>query len=220
MTGARAPRAWLVAVAVAAVLAPASAGAQENRAARLNERAHQTREIVYFLQAPETHAFSLYHDYTEAREGIDKYVNVVRQGSSVSNPAAWNRDTGEALKTETLRGPAITAAGLDIGEPVRADSEAVVVRFPAVKKGQSIRLRIEETYTDAQRYRLEGEELVFDRSLGRALNAIVLPAGWYLTASAIPCAVSELPDGRIRLDFNNPRPDEVDVLLKAHRRPR
>ena len=45
---------------------------------RVSERAFQDREIVYFLKSPETHAFSLYHDYTETREGTDKYVNVVR----------------------------------------------------------------------------------------------------------------------------------------------
>jgi hypothetical protein len=27
-----------------------------------------------------------------------------------------------------------------------------------------------------------------------------------------------LPDGRVRLDFNNPRPDEVAVLITARRR--
>jgi len=46
----------------------------------------------------------------------------------------------------------------------------------------------------------------------------VLPAGWYLTATAIPATVSQLPDGRIRLDFWNGRPDSVDVLIKAKRR--
>ncbi|HEY0369527.1 MAG TPA: hypothetical protein VGC85_08020, partial [Chthoniobacterales bacterium] len=47
---------------------------------RLSERAHQDRDITYYLQAPETHAFSLSHDYTELREGTDKYLNVVRTG--------------------------------------------------------------------------------------------------------------------------------------------
>src|ERR1700722_5137555 len=42
----------------------------ETEQERLSERAHQDRDIVYFLQQPETHAFSLYHDYTEARPGI------------------------------------------------------------------------------------------------------------------------------------------------------
>jgi len=33
---------------------------------------------VYFLQQPDTHAFSLYHDYTETRAGVNAYANVVR----------------------------------------------------------------------------------------------------------------------------------------------
>ena len=46
---------------------------------RLSERAHQDRQIVYFLQQPESHAFVLYHDYTETRVGIDAYANVVKE---------------------------------------------------------------------------------------------------------------------------------------------
>src|SRR6185312_14773940 len=90
----------------------------------------------------------------------------------------------------------------------------------AVQPGGSARLRIAETYTDAKGYRLEGEELVFDRTFGRPRNSVVLPAGWYLTASSIPALVSETSDGRIRLDFVNPRNDEIAVLIKARRRGR
>lgn len=202
-----------------ALVAAGSLAAQEDPE-RLSERARQDREIVYFLNPPETHSFFLYHDYTETREGVDKYLNVVRKGSSASGPSARILDTGEELKVETLKGEAITRAGLDIGEPVAADTEVVVVRFPPVAKGGSIRLRIAETYTDAGRYRLDGDELVWDRTLGRPRNAVVLPAGWYLIACSIPATVSETEDGRIRLDFVNPRPDEIAVLLKAKRRHR
>jgi hypothetical protein len=196
----------------------AFAGAQEEN--RLDERAHQDRDIVYFLQQPETHSFDLYHDYTESRPGTDKYLNVVRKGSRASKPVGRILDTGETLKVETLRGDAITRAGLDIGEPVRSDSEVVVIRFAPVEKGKSIRLRISETYTDEKSYRLDGEELVFDRSFGRPRNAVVLPEGWYLTASSIPAVVTQTEDGRIRLDFVNPRPDEIAVLIQARRRPK
>ena len=203
----------------AAVLAAAAAvSAQEP--GRLAERAHQDREIVYFLREPDTHAFDLYHDYTETREGMDRYINVVRQGSTVANPGARILDTGEELKPEILKGEAITAARLDIGEPVRPDSEIVLIRFPPVARGASVRLRISETYTDPARYKMEGDELVWDRSFGRPRNAVVLPAGWMLTASAIPATVSVTEDGRIRLDFVNPRPDEIAVLIKAKKRQR
>jgi hypothetical protein len=205
-------------VALAAALLPAAGVRAQAAEERLLERARQDRDIVYFLQPPETHAFDLYHDFTESREGTDKYLNVVRKGSRASNPSALVLDTGQKLAAETLRGDAITRAGLDIGEPVVPGSEAVVIRFSPVAKGQSIRLRIAETYTDEKSYRLEGDELVFDRSFGRPRNAVVLPAGWALTVSTIPATVSQMADGRIRLDFVNPRPDEIAVLIKAKRR--
>jgi hypothetical protein len=185
---------------------------------RVSERAFQDREIVYFLKSPETHAFSLYHDYTETREGTDKYVNVVRAGSTVSDPSAKILDTGEPLEVETLKGQAITAARIDIGEAVRPASEAVVIRFPPVKKGQSVRLRIEETYTDPARYDLIDGQLMWRRSFGRPRNDMVLPAGWYLTASSIPATITQMEDGRVRLAFVNPRPDSIDVFVKG--RPR
>lgn len=186
---------------------------------RLSERARQTREIVYFLQQPETHAFDLYHDYTEAREGVDKYINVVRAGSTVSNPSAVILDTGAKLETRFLKGSAITQAGLDIGEAVKPETEVVVIPFPAVRKGQTTRLRISETYTDSVRYRAIGDQLVWDRGFGRPFNAVVLPAGWMLTHSAVPATVSTLPDSRVRLDFVNQRLDQIAVLIVARRRP-
>ena len=190
----------------------------ETEKERLSERAHQDRDIVYFLQQPETHAFNLYHDYTESRAGMDKYLNVVREGSTVSEPSAYVLDTGEKLATRLLTGAELSAAKIESEEPVKPGTQVVVISYPPVKKGQSIRLRISETYTAPASYRLDGDELVLDRSLGRPRNAVVLPAGWYLTASAIPATVTQLPDGRIRLDFWNGRPDSVDVLLKAKRR--
>lgn len=186
---------------------------------RLSERAHQDREIVYFLQPPETHAFDLYHDYTETRPGVDRYLNVVRTGSTASNPSARNLDTGEALRVETLRGDALPKSGLGDDEDIPPDAEVVVAHFTPVPPGGSVRLRISETYTDPKSYRLEGDELVFDRTLGRPRNAVVLPAGWLLTASSIPAQISETADGRVRLNFINPRPDEIAVVIKARRRP-
>jgi len=201
----------------AGVLA-AAAAVSGQEPGRLAERAHQDREIVYFLREPDTHAFDLYHDYTETREGMDRYINVVRQGSTVSSPSARILDTGEVLKPEILKGEAITTAKIDIGEPVRPDSEIVLIRFLPVARGSSVRLRISETYTDPARYKVEGDELVWDRSFGRPRNAVVLPAGWMLTASSIPATVSLTEDGRVRLDFVNPRPDEIAVLIKAKKR--
>jgi hypothetical protein len=195
---------------------PPSQGPTERE--RLSERAHQDRDIVYFLQSPETNALSLYHDYTESREGMDKYLNVVRTGSKVSKPSGKILDTGEALKVEVLTGAQLKAAGISAGdEPVAPDQEVVVTHFAPIKKGQSARLRLSETYTAPQSYHLDGDELVFDRSLGRPRNSVVLPRGWYLTWLSIPAVVRQTPDGLTRIDFVNGRPDAIDVLIKGKR---
>ena len=188
-----------------------------SQAARLSDRAHQDREIVYFPNDPATHSFSLYHDYTESRPGVGHYFNVVRAGSAVSNPSAVLLDTGEGLKVETLSGAELKKRGLDAGEPVTDTTPIVVISFPAVKQGQSVRLRITETYTDANRYLLDGDELVWDRAFGRPRNAVVLPEGWTVVASSIPAAISQDADGRQRLYFENGRNDEIQALIRARR---
>ncbi|MEX2178230.1 MAG: hypothetical protein WD801_05940 [Gemmatimonadaceae bacterium] len=181
--------------------APSSLPANLRR--RLDERAHQTREIVYELQQPETHSFDLYHDYTETRPGVDRYLNVVRAGSAVSRPRAVRLDTGEELRWEVQR---------------TDSSEVVVFHFSPPGAGESVRLRMFETYTDSARYTLVGDELVWNRAFGRASNIVVLPPGWLLTNSSIPATVGQQSDGRIRLDFINARPDEIAVLITARRR--
>ena len=193
--------------------------AKSSVATRIVDRAHQNREIVYFLRQPETNAFDLYHDYTELWPGVSTYLNVVRAGSTVSNPRAINLDTGAQLSYDVLKGDAITNAKLDVKD-VTPQTEVVRFRFPVVAAGSSVRLRMFETYTDTARYKLVGDELVWDRGFGRPTNAVVLPAGWMLTNSSIPTTVSTMPDGRVRLDFVNQRPDELAVLITARRRVR
>jgi hypothetical protein len=134
----------------------------------------------------------------------------------VSKPSAKILDTGEALPGEILTGAQMRAARIDAGgEQVADDQQVVVTRFAPVKKGQSVRLRLAETYTAPQSYRLEGDELVFERSLGRPRNSVVLPAGWYLTGLSIPGVIRQTSDGLTRIDFVNGRPDGIDVLLKG-----
>jgi hypothetical protein len=199
--------------------APAASGRAEGVVARVDyafsERAFQDQEIVYYLLDPSTRSFRLFHDYTETRPGMDRYLNLVRAGSKASDPEAYLLDTGERLEVETLRGMAITQRGVDIGMKPEDDTEVVVIWFAPPGEGESRRLRIWETYTDPGRYLRLGNELIWDRHFGRARNAIVLPEGWYLTTSSCPAVVSETEDGRIRLDFWDDEGDGVDAFVKA-----
>jgi len=142
----------------------------------------------------------------------------VREGSVASHPSAYVLDTGEQLKATEMSGAEMAASKINTGETVDPKARVVVIPFTAVKEGETLRLRIAETYTAPISYKLDGDELVFDRSLGRPRNAVVLPNGWYVTASAEPVTVSLLPDGRVRLEYWDDRPEAADVLLKARRR--
>jgi hypothetical protein len=186
----------------------------------LNERAYQDREILYELQAPETHAFRITHDYTVRKVGEKYYFNVVRAGSHVTNPESVDLDTGEKLKWEIISGKQARERKLPITEQLTDDSEIVVTYLARpLAEGTTNRIRLMETYADAKSYFMDGEELVWDRSFGRLRNTVVLPAGWYLTGLASPATIDTLRDGRVSVYVVNPRNDDVRVYLRARRRP-
>jgi len=185
----------------------------------LTERAYQDREILYELQAPESHAFRITHDYTVRKVGEKYYFNVVRAGSHVSDPESIDLDTGGKLKCEIISGKQATERKLPITDPIKDDSEIVVTHLVrAVGPGTTNRIRLKETYADAKSYYLDRKELVWDRSFGRLRNTVVLPPGWYLNGLASPGTIQTLPDGRVSVYVVNPRNDDIRVYLRARRR--
>ena len=191
----------------------------QNQNPPLAERAYQDREILYELQAPESHAFRITHDYTVRKVGEKYYFNVVRAGSHVSDPESIDLDTGEKLKWEIISGKQATERKLPVGEPVKDDTEVVVTYLARpLESGKTNRIRLKETYADPKSYYLDGDELVWDRSFGRLRNTVVLPTGWYLTALASPATIETLSDGRVSVYIVNPRNDDVRVYLRARKR--
>src|SRR5258706_14699691 len=162
-----------------------STAQNQNPQPNLSERAYQDREILYELQAPESHAFRITHDYTVRKVGEKYYFNVVRAGSHVTDPASIDLDTGEKLKWEIISGKQATERKLPITDPIKDDSEIVVTHLArALETGTTNRIRLMETYADPKSYYLDGDEMVWDRTFGRLRNTVVLPPGWYLTGLA------------------------------------
>jgi hypothetical protein len=183
-----------------------------------SERAYQDREILYELQAPETHAFRITHDYTVRNAGEKYYFNVVRAGSHVTDPESIDLDSGESLKWETIDGKAARERKLAAGE-VKDETEIVVTYLAhPLPVDATNRIRLKETYADAKSLYLDGDELVWDRSFGRLRNTVVLPPGWFLTALSAPATIQTLPDGRVSIYVVNPRNDDVRVYLRARKR--
>ena len=203
-------------VAIVLVLLPASQSSAQRPSSA--ERAYQDREILYELQAPDTHAFRITHDYTVRNAGEKYYFNVVRAGSRVTDPESIDLDSGAPLKWETITGKTARERKLSVGE-VKDDTEIVVTYLArALAEGATNRIRLKETYIDEKSLYLEGDELVWDRTFGRPRNTVVLPPGWYLTALSAPCTIQTLADGRVSIYVVNSRNDDVRVYLRARKR--
>ena len=183
-------------------------------------RSEQDREITYWLLDPSTHQFRISHDFTITRVGQKYAHSFVRKGSEVApDSKMFDVDTGKELKTYTVKGKDVNALGY---YPQPTDPDSVVVQGDLdrpIGEGQSIRVRVEETYTDPVGYTMEKDELVWKRTLGRPLNTVTLPAGWMLSSLDTPAVISLDDQGRVALRFTNPRNDELNITIKARRRP-
>lgn len=178
-------------------------------------RAEQDLVIHYWLLAPDSHQFRISHDFTVSKPG-QKYVHsFVRKGSVVSKSIVIDLNTGKELKTYNVDGKSVNALGY---YETPTDPDSVVVQADldhALAAGESVRVRVIETYTDPVGYRMQGDELVWDRTLGRPFNDVALPSGWMLSSVSVPAIVSLDTDGSVKCTFTNTRNDEIHVVLKA-----
>ena len=196
------------------ILVPAALYAQESI-----HRAEQDREISYWLLDPASHQFRISHDFTVTRVGQKSVHSFVRKGSVVSPDAKMiDLDTGADLVTHNAAGKDVNALGY-YPNKVEPDSVAVQGDLPdAVGEGQSVRVRVQETYTDPAGYVLENNELLWKRTLGRPFNEVTLPAGWMLTSVNTPAIIALDAEGRVKLRFTNTRNDELSVVIRAKKR--
>jgi hypothetical protein len=204
-------RARSVALVALAVLAASPSTAQFHRA-------EEDREITYWLLDPDTHQFRISHDFNVSRPGQRFVHNFVRTGSTASGAAFFDLDTGLALATTHARGREVNALSY---YPDRSGDDDLVLQGELARPladGESVRVRVVETYTDAERYGVKDGELIWDRTLGRPRNTVVLPAGWKLTSVSVPAVISLDAEGRLSCRFVNPRNDELHVVLKARKR--
>jgi hypothetical protein len=182
-------------------------------------RAEDDREITYWMLSPETHQFRFSHDFNIVRVGQKYAHSFVRKGSTVSpdDVTFIDLDTGKKLKTTVVSGKEVNALGY---YPEKSDDDDVVVQgelLQPVADGGSMRIRVMETYTDENRYYLDKNgELIWDRTFGRPRNTLTLPEHWVLTSCSVPAIIKEDEKGLTQLIFNNPRNDEVHVVIRAH----
>jgi len=94
----------------------------------------------------------------------------------------------------------------------------VVIPFAPLQTGQTLRLRIAETYTAPSSYRTEGEELVFDREPAGDRKCGGVAVGVVLHVQRRSGYREPTAGGRVRLVTGMIGLRRLDVLLKAKRR--
>ena len=169
----------------------------------------------YELLAPETAQFKIQFETAATEAGAAAYFNPIRKGSEASEERVFDIASGRALPFNVVTGSAARQAGLPDAD---LDTEYIRVALPRpVPQGGLVRLFIEKTYRDPKSYFSEGDTIVFARSLGVRRNAVVLPAGYEVTACNVPSQILSEPDGRIEVSFVNSAPDAASLILKARR---
>jgi hypothetical protein len=191
-------------------------------------RADGDREIRYWLLDPSTHQFRISHDFTVDRVGQASVHSFVRKGSEVAPDSKITLlDTGEALHTHIVSGKDVNALGY-YREQYDADTIVVQGDLPhALEKGQTARVRVEETYTDPVGYTManskdgdakNSKELVWTRTLGRPVNFVTLPEGWMLASVNTPATITLDAQERVTLRFTNTHPGDLAVTIRARHR--
>jgi hypothetical protein len=170
----------------------------------------------YELLGPGTGRFHIVYEVTATTAGATRFFNPIRKGSLATDETVRDRLTGRILPIAIVDGREAKAGGL-------ADAEVgeryIAVELPRAvpADGGEVRLLIEKTYQDAKSYFVEGETVVFSRSLGIKRNAVVLPAGYELVSCNVPAQVFGETDGRVRVSFMNTFPSEAAVVVKGRR---
>lgn len=171
----------------------------------------------YELLAPESARFRILYEVSATTPEARVYFNPIRKGSQASDEAVHDRLTGRALRFEVVSGAAARRGGHPEAE---LDTSYLRIELPrAVPKDGEVRLLIDKTYRDPKSYFVEGERIVFSRSLSIKRNAVVLPKGYELVSCNMPSQVLSEADGRILISFMNPSPSEAPLVVRARRLP-
>jgi hypothetical protein len=160
----------------------------------------------YEILEPGSEAFAITYLLESARAGATEIVNATRAGSMGTNISVFDPRTGQPVKFT-----------YDLGANGQYAIRATLP-FP-VPEGGIGRVLIYKTYTDVRTYQVNGDNLVWVRSLSGYRLGVVLPKGYAFVSSNVAAQVSTLPDGRLKLAFANPSGQANNLTIHATKTP-
>lgn len=169
----------------------------------------------YELLDPASAQFRIRYDVTAATPGARYFFNPIRKGSVATDESVFDRATGQPLAFEVVPGSAARVQGFGAAD---LETDYIRVTLPrAVPINGEVRILIVKTYQDPKSYYAAGDTIVFARSLGIKMNAVVLPAGYELVGLNVPSQVLTEPDGRTLISFINAGADAASLVVTGRR---
>jgi hypothetical protein len=160
----------------------------------------------YALLEPGTASFRIRFLPEETRVGATELVNATRGGSEGGDIEVYDPRTGKPLPfTYERQG----------NDPTAHAIRAKLTR--PVPEGGSGRVLIYKTYKDDRTYMMNGEDIVWVRSLSGYRLGVLLPKGYAFISSNVAAHLATTTDGRLKLAFANPSGQANPVTIHARR---
>lgn len=158
----------------------------------------------YAILEPGSEEFRIRYLPEQARAGSTELVNPTRGGSEGSEIEVYDPRTGKPLKfTYEQQG----------NDP---ENHAIRATLPIpVPEGGIGRVLIYKTYKDSRTYMMNGQDIVWVRSLAGYRLGVILPKGFAFLSSDVAAQLTTLPDGRLKLAFANPSGQSNPVTIRA-----
>ena len=158
----------------------------------------------YEILEPGSEAFAITYLLESARAGATEITNATRAGSKGTDISVFDPRTGQPVKFT-----------YDLGANNQYSIRATLP-FP-VPAGGIGRVLIYKTYTDARTYQVNGDNIIWVRSLSGYRLGVVLPKGYAFVSSNIAAQMSTLPDGRLKLAFASPSGQANNLTIHARK---
>jgi hypothetical protein len=141
------------------------------------------------------------------RAGATELTNATRGGSEGSGIEVYDPRTGKPL--------AFTYTADNPNDPETHTIHAKLA-FP-VPQGGIGRVLIYKTYKDERTYMMNGQDIVWVRSLAGYRLGVILPKGFAFLSSDVAAQLTTTADGRLKIAFANPSGQSNPVTIHARK---
>jgi hypothetical protein len=161
----------------------------------------------YSILEPGSESFRIRYLPEVARAGATELTNATRGGSEGSGIEVYDPRTGKPL--------AFTYTADNPNDP---DTHTIHAKLVSpVPQGGIGRVLIYKTYKDERTYMMNGQDVVWVRSLAGYRLGVILPKGFAFLSSDVAAQVTTTADGRLKIAFANPSGQSNPVTIHARK---